>query len=137
MKGFTLVEVMGVLIILGIISLITVPVISNVLKENKKELYEIQIKNIEESARNFVAENLFSLNLDENKKIAIKIGNLKQLGYLEDFVFPSKGKDETDNTLVLIENENIEDENVNGNILYTVCIDSDSCDLTDAQYYGE
>ena len=46
MKGFTLIEVLGVLILLGAISLITIPIVTNVIKDNKKTLYDIQIKNI-------------------------------------------------------------------------------------------
>ena len=78
MKGFTLIEVLGVLILLGAISLITIPIVTNVIKDNKKTLYDIQIKNIEGSSRNFVAENLFKLDLSEGKKLGITLKKLSE-----------------------------------------------------------
>ncbi len=130
MKGFTLVELMGVMIIIGIVIIITVPVITNVVKENKETLYGVQKKNIEGSARNFVAENLFSLDLESGDRFAITIGKLKELGYLEESAIKSETKkDFTDETAILVENNN-------GDIIYTVCVNED-CDLNNISYYGE
>ena len=42
-KGFTLAELLGVIIILGVIALISITAITNTMKENKEELYNIQI----------------------------------------------------------------------------------------------
>ncbi len=130
MKGFTLIEVMGVIIIIGILAAITVPVVTNVLKENQEKLYEVQKSNIEGSAKNFVSENLFSLDLDEGNRFAITIGKLKELGYLEESVIKSETKkDFTDDTAIIVENKN-------GDITYTVCIDVE-CNLDNITYYGE
>ena len=42
-KGFTLVELMGVLIIIGVLMLIIVPVTSNIIKEQKLKQYDQQV----------------------------------------------------------------------------------------------
>lgn len=130
MKGFTLIEILGVLIILGLISLITVPVVTNILKENKERLYDIQIKNIENASRNFVAENILSLDLGEGEKIGIKLGKLKQLGYLEEnLIDPNTEEDFNDETSIII-------ENISGDIIHTVCVNTE-CNLNNIDYYGE
>lgn len=129
MKGFTLIEILGVLIILGVISLVTIPVVTNILRENKETLYQSQINNIKDSAKNFVAENIFDLSLENGSRLGITIGKLKDLGYLEPNVINSKTKKEfTDDTTIII-------ENINNNIEYTVCIDI-SCNLNNLIYYG-
>ena len=60
-KGFTLVELLAVLVILGLLGLIVVPVVDKIIKDNRNNLYELQIKNIEEGARNWAAKNPLSL----------------------------------------------------------------------------
>lgn len=129
MKGFTLVELLGVLIILAIVMVVTVPVVQKVLRENKQSLYEKQIKNIQESARNFTAENILALNLNNNERIGITIGKLKELGYLEESAIDIKTQEQfNDNISIVIENNN--------NLLeYKVCIDA-TCNLENLNYYG-
>ena len=130
MKGFTLIELLGVIIILGIISLVTIPVVTDILKDNTKTLYENQINNIEESTRNFVAENILKLDLSLDSKLGITVGKLKELGYLESSVINPKTKEDfNDNTTVIIENDN-------GNIEYTVCVQIE-CNFDELRYYGE
>ncbi len=45
-NGFTLVELLAVLIILTIVSLITVPIISNSIEDSKKESFEVGISHL-------------------------------------------------------------------------------------------
>ena len=44
-KGFTLVELLAVIVILAIIALITVPIVTNVLSSSKKETKEVSVRN--------------------------------------------------------------------------------------------
>ena len=44
-KGFTLVELLAVIVILAIIALITVPIVTNILSSSKKETKEISVRN--------------------------------------------------------------------------------------------
>ena len=56
-KGFTLIEVISVIVILGIIGLIAVPIANNITKSSKQKLYHEQIDRVKDACRNFVLEN--------------------------------------------------------------------------------
>lgn len=65
-KGFTLVELIGVVVILGLISLIAIPTVTSSLKKYKASLYDDAITNIEQAARNWGAENIGMLPNDKD-----------------------------------------------------------------------
>lgn len=52
-KGFTLVELLAIIVLIAILSSIATVVIKNVLKDSKTELTEIQKKYIEEAAEQY------------------------------------------------------------------------------------
>ena len=56
-KAFTLIELLGVLILLAVIALITFPIIDKTLSNAKNEAYERQKDSILEAARLYVTEN--------------------------------------------------------------------------------
>ena len=56
-NAFTLIELLGVLLLLAIIALITFPIIDNTLTNSRNEAYERQKDNIIEAARMYVTEN--------------------------------------------------------------------------------
>ena len=56
-KAFTLIELLGVLILLAVIALITFPIIDKVLSNAKNEAYERQKDSIIEAARMYVTIN--------------------------------------------------------------------------------
>ncbi|MFV0249908.1 MAG: prepilin-type N-terminal cleavage/methylation domain-containing protein [Bacilli bacterium] len=88
-NGFTLVELMGVIIILGLISLIIVPTVNNSLKENKKSLCSTQIDYIVAAAKNYGADNIFSLPDLGGDPLVVTLSKLQSNGYLdEDIVNP-------------------------------------------------
>lgn len=60
-KGFTLVELIGVVVILGLISLIAIPTITSSLKKYKESLYKDSLDNIVQAAKNWGAENIGKL----------------------------------------------------------------------------
>ena len=43
-RAFTLIELMGVIIVLGLIALIAIPTIDKSIKNSKENLYKVQIK---------------------------------------------------------------------------------------------
>ncbi|MCM1371223.1 MAG: prepilin-type N-terminal cleavage/methylation domain-containing protein [Clostridium sp.] len=123
MKGFTLIEILGVLIILGLLALITVPVVTNILKSNTNTLRNVQIDNIETSAKEYVAENIFGLDLEEGKSCTLTIKDLKDYGSLEqNIIDPLTNENFNDNETILVENKK-------GDITCTLCIDN-KCNLT-------
>ncbi len=56
-KGFTLIEVLAVLLILAIIALITVPIISNIIRESKETVFVQDVNSLVESIRTYQADN--------------------------------------------------------------------------------
>lgn len=82
-KGFTLIELLAVITIIGLLSLIVVPIVDTIIKDNNQELYDIQIKNIEDAAKNWASNNIFSLPEDINDTMSITICDLEKEGFIE------------------------------------------------------
>ncbi|MEG2322301.1 MAG: glycine-rich protein [Bacilli bacterium] len=111
-KAFTLIELIGVLILISVISLITIPAIDSSIKKNKQQLYETQIKNITEYAQNWASKNT-SL-LPDSGSISLTLGQLKQDGFADEDV-------KNPITKLLFSNETIiEIKSVNGGYSYKV-----------------
>lgn len=56
-KGFTLVEVLAVVIVLGIISIIIYPVLNSILEDNRKKAFEQSLKGVVRAAEMYKANN--------------------------------------------------------------------------------
>lgn len=82
-KAFTLVELLGVIIILGIIALIATISITNSMKNSKEELYQIQIDNIINGAKTWASSNVFELPENDGDAIYLTLSELKQAGFIE------------------------------------------------------
>lgn len=82
-KGFTLVELLAVITLLGLLSLIAVPVVDKLIKDSEEELYETQINNIELAAKNWTSENIFSLPENVGEYVDKTICELERQGFLE------------------------------------------------------
>ncbi len=79
-NAFTLIELLGVLLLLAVIALITFPIIDNTLTNSRNEAYERQKDNIIEAARMYVTENG---NYDTDIK-SLDFQTLINAGYLKD-----------------------------------------------------
>lgn len=129
-NGFTLIELLGVITILAMLGLIIVPVVNNVISDNKTELYNVQIRSIKSGASAFVSENILSLDIPNNSSIGIRLGKLKELGYVDSNISnPISRTEFSDNLIILITNSN-------SNYSYTVCDGSVNCSV-DIPIYGE
>ena len=62
-RGFTLIEILAVIIILGIIALIAIPVVSNYIVDSRKKTYYAHEKGMEEAAKSLTIE---CINGNEN-----------------------------------------------------------------------
>lgn len=82
-KGFTLAELIGVIVVLSLICLITVPAIASVLKANKKSLCETQLNNILTAAKSYASENILSMPINEGETKTITIQELVDYGFIE------------------------------------------------------
>lgn len=84
-KGFTLAELMGVIVILAVLAIIIVPVVDKNLKKGRNVTCKTQEKSILEAAKNYYNDNITLLTECENKGGVCKITvrELVKNGYLE------------------------------------------------------
>jgi prepilin-type N-terminal cleavage/methylation domain-containing protein len=102
-KAFTLIELMGVLVIIGILTVILVPVINNTIKNNKQELYDNQLEMIRLAAQNLATDNTYILPEEDGEEIYITLGQLRAMGYAEGTIIdPLTNKNFPDNLIVMI-----------------------------------
>ena len=102
-KAFTLIELMGVLVIIGILTVILIPVINNTIKNNKEDLYNKQLDLIKLSAKNLASDNEYILPEEDGEEIYITLGQLRAMGYAEETITnPKTKKNFPDNLVVMI-----------------------------------
>lgn len=82
-KGFTLVEILAVITIIGLLSLIVIPSIDAIIKSSKDDTYEVQINLILAGLENWAAANVFELPSVENGVETITLGELKTSGFID------------------------------------------------------
>lgn len=83
-KGFTLIEMIAIVVLLGILGLIAVVSIDKILKENQERAYNIQVQNIIDGAKLWANENVFQLPQNDGEFVIITLGELKNKGYIKD-----------------------------------------------------
>lgn len=96
-NAFTMVELLAVIIILGLITMLTIPKVMEIIQKNKTKAYENQINKIEQSADLYAADNSFDLIFVDGEAIV----TLKQLidgGYIEGPVINAKTDKEINET---------------------------------------
>lgn len=77
-RGFTLIEVMAVIIILSVIGVIAVVAVDKTIKDNNEKLYQMQISNIEDAARTWGNANIKYLPDTKDTAISIPLIALKK-----------------------------------------------------------
>ncbi len=84
-KGFTLVELLAVLVIIAVISLVILPVVSKHIDTSKEDLYKVQVSSIEKAAKDYLlSDEGKQLRKDAmNKDIFITLSYLQENDYLE------------------------------------------------------
>ena len=82
-KGFTLAELLGVVIILGVIATIATISINSSMRKSKEDLYQVQINNIISGAKTWANENVFDLPENDGESITLTLLQLKQAGFVE------------------------------------------------------
>lgn len=118
-KGFTLIEILAVVTIIGVVSLITMPVVQKNITKSRQQAYNNQIDNIVKAAKDWSSENLTNLPENNNEKLNISLEMLMSLGYLEDnLVDPLTDKYFSPDTVITI-------EKINNNYQYKVNVEFD------------
>lgn len=92
-NGFTLAELLGVIAILGIISLIAVPLIDNTINKRNEDLYQTQLNQIIKGAKSYYSEHLSELPKN-NIPAEVTLETLQEQGYLpkDDIINPKTKK---------------------------------------------
>lgn len=83
-NGFTLVEVLAVIIILGIIGVIVMPAVTGSINDSKDELYNMQISNIIEAGKTWSADNINSLPTTTGEVKKVSLQELQENGYIDE-----------------------------------------------------
>ena len=93
-KGFTLIEIIAVIIIIGILMIITIPNISGFLSDSRVSAYKSHEKTMEEAARSYTIECIKNNEQGcylprEGEEINILLGELEEKEFLEKLQDPS------------------------------------------------
>jgi len=84
-KGFTLVELLGVIVILGIIGTLVTPLVINLINSGKEDVNNMQIETVKRAAKNYANAHVYTLEDCDNcvaKELTLK--DLKDEGFLEE-----------------------------------------------------
>lgn len=97
MKGFTLAELLGVIVLLGIISIIAIGTVDRNIKEGRKKTCKTQETNIIEGAKMWLIDN------PNTPSIELTISELQNGGYIDDNLLSPMTEEEYDeNSIVVI-----------------------------------
>ena len=81
-KGFTLVELIGVIILIGIITLIAIPSVDYIINKTKDNAYEATVKTLMDGLRNWTTDNK-ELVYEDGTEILLTLTDLKEQGYVD------------------------------------------------------
>ena len=83
-RGFTLVELLAVITILGILAVIVVPTVDRQIKKFKNDSYQQQVTMIELVAKNWGVDHRLELPTVEGELYYLKLEDLVTQGFLKD-----------------------------------------------------
>ncbi len=82
-KGFTLVEILGVITIIAVLALIAIPTVDNIVTKNREKLYDSQIQTIKDGLKTWGNANAISLPEDGEDALLLSLGILKLAGFVD------------------------------------------------------
>lgn len=85
-KAFTLIELVGVILLLGIISLIAVPAVSNIIQQSKKEAFTASVIYIFEATTIYIYDNNYPDIPAEGLDVTI-INNIDPNPFISGYIF--------------------------------------------------
>ena len=92
-KGFTLVELLGIIVVLGIVVSIGIYAVTTSIRKAKEKTYQVTLNTIKDEADKYLIENkekLFFVSLDNGYEYqCVTVQNLIDSGYLKDNVTES------------------------------------------------
>lgn len=123
-KGFTLIELIGVILLLSAVALISTPIINNTIKNTKQKAYNSQKNTLIEAAKRYVTE----IRSNDEENFIIHISDLKNNNLIEN----DNIEDPRDNTILDDSNVEIHVSYDSASKSYIYCfkrldIDEDEC----------
>lgn len=82
-KGFTLMELLGIIVILSIITLLVFPNVIKIINNSRENLYKSQIRELELVAKNLTTEHINLLDSNHLNNTYIPLSVLSESGYIE------------------------------------------------------
>ena len=79
-KGFTLVELLAVIIVIGLVAGITIPIVDNLIDSGRIKAHDVQVKMIEKRAEDYVSMHI---NLLDEENVYISVDTLVTEGYFD------------------------------------------------------
>lgn len=104
-NGFTLVELLGVIVVLSLLALLTTTAVTKLVSDSKQELSDVQINSIKSAAEAWSFDNLEKLP-DAGECFYLTLGDLKEYGFFDSSVIDPKNNVEiSDNLKIKISSE--------------------------------
>lgn len=97
-NGFTLVELLSVIVIISLISLISIISVTGIMTKSKNDLYNDQMLLIEKAAKSWGSENIDKLP-DKDECIYLTLGSLKTYGILGESIVDPRNNEQISNNL--------------------------------------
>ena len=85
-RGFTLVELLSMLVVLAIVLTIAFPLVTSYVKKTKQKAYDTQINLILSSLRNHANSDSGMLPQNNGEYVVVTLGQLKGLGVVENSI---------------------------------------------------
>ena len=101
-NGFTLVEVLTVLVVLSVVVVTAVPIVGSTITQARERAYQTQILGIEEAAKTWAGEHILDTPTVENPTKTLNLEDLVQMGYIEKDIINPKTKEPFRNVKVVI-----------------------------------
>jgi len=111
-QGFTLVELLGVVVVLGIIALIATPPVINQIKKSNSKINESNIRFLYGHGETYIKERIDNYTLTSGSNICIPIQNLIDSGEIDEKEIVGEGITASKNLIYTV--------NSNGNLEYEV-----------------
>lgn len=106
-NGFTLVELLAVIIIIGLLGLVAYPAIEKVITGAREDLAESQETTIINGAKNFMADHPYSIPKNDGDELTISLCQLKMGIYVDSKIVDTKTDKMYDcKTKIIVSNNN-------------------------------
>ena len=104
--GFTLVELLAVIVILAIVLIIAVSGVLSIINKTKNNAYDRQVDMIKKAAKNYVTANTITWSGENPKSTLVTLDMLQSSGYLDKKVLDPRNKKEILCANVLVTKDN-------------------------------